>query len=148
MDELRNKRRVQKKFGVLKKRLSDVLTKMAELRDKKDRDLTPDFGDGGLDVSSEENFKVRWLEVQKKYEELKKRLNDMEPAAIISNPVNVEYATFAPKILVDWEGRYNQIKTAYVKTRLEESGSFGNWDYNTRKRVLEKEISNELGFTI
>lgn len=49
---------------------------------------------------------------------------------------------------IDWKDRYAKIKAAYVKTRLEVSGSFGNWDYNTRKRVLEHEISTELGFVV
>jgi len=47
-----------------------------------------------------------------------------------------------------WKERYDKIKTAYLHTRLEVSGSFGNWDFQTRKRVLEHEISSELGFII
>lgn len=48
----------------------------------------------------------------------------------------------------DWKYRYDKLKDAYIKTRLEVSGSFGNWDYFTKRRVLENEISNEVGFTI
>lgn len=47
-----------------------------------------------------------------------------------------------------WKERYDKIKSAYVQTRLDVSGSFGNWDFQTRKRVLEHEISSELGFII
>lgn len=47
-----------------------------------------------------------------------------------------------------WKDKYEKIKAAYVQTRLEVSGSFGNWDFATRKRVLEHEISSELGFVI
>ena len=47
-----------------------------------------------------------------------------------------------------WQERYNAIKEAYIKTRLEVSGSFGNWSGDTRRRVLENELSAELGFKI
>lgn len=47
-----------------------------------------------------------------------------------------------------WKERYDKIKEAYVKTRLDVSGSFGNWSGDTRRRVLEHEISEELGFLI
>ena len=47
-----------------------------------------------------------------------------------------------------WKDRYEQIKEAYIKTRLDVSGSFGNWSGDTRRRVLEHEISAELGFKI
>lgn len=58
-----------------------------------------------------------------------------QPASIVSDGI-------------DWKHRYEKIKDAYVRTRLEVSGSFGNWDYATRKRVLEHEVSNEVGFII
>lgn len=56
--------------------------------------------------------------------------------------------TITESDLINWHKRYDEIKKAYIRTRLEVSGSFGNWDYNTRKRVLEHEISTELGFTV
>lgn len=60
--------------------------------------------------------------------------------------------TSVPKELTpeeqSWKDKYEKLKAAYVRTRLEVSGSFGNWDFATRKRVLEHEISAELGFTI
>lgn len=61
-----------------------------------------------------------------------------EPAVII--PMTQEQQ--------DWKDKYDKIKAAYVQTRLDVSGSFGNWDFLTRKRVLEHEISSELGFLI
>jgi hypothetical protein len=49
---------------------------------------------------------------------------------------------------IDWKARYEAMREAYIKTRLEVSGSFGNWSGDTRRRVLEHEISMELGFTV
>ena len=62
------------------------------------------------------------------------------PAEIVPAPLTEEEQT--------WKDRYEKMKSAYVQTRLEVSGSFGNWDFQTRKRVLEHEISSELGFII
>ena len=47
-----------------------------------------------------------------------------------------------------WKQRYEAIREAYIKTRLDVSGSFGNWSGDTRRRVLENEISAELGFRV
>lgn len=63
-----------------------------------------------------------------------------KPEPCVITPLSEEEQT--------WKDRYDKIKSAYVQTRLEVSGSFGNWDFQTRKRVLEHEISSELGFII
>lgn len=62
-----------------------------------------------------------------------------EPATVIAEPHICE---------TEWKRKYEGIKEAYIKTRLEVSGSFGNWSGDTRRRVLEHEISEELGFTV
>lgn len=62
-----------------------------------------------------------------------------EPALIITEPHSCE---------TEWKQKYESIREAYIKTRLEVSGSFGNWSGDTRRRVLEHEISAELGFKV
>lgn len=63
-----------------------------------------------------------------------------KPEPCVIKPLTAEEKT--------WKERYDKIKAAYVQTRLDVSGSFGNWSGDTRKRVLEHEISSELGFII
>jgi len=70
------------------------------------------------------------------------RLADVPPAPTII-PADVPSGDAAV-----WKERYEAIREAYIKTRLEVSGSFGNWSGDTRRRVLENEISAELGFKV
>lgn len=117
------------------------------LRDKQDRDLTPDQEQKGgcptcgtKDIQSAELL-LAWKEIEDITAKFEKGFRTIVDPKKSPDDVAVHEN-------IDWKGRYEQIKTAYVKTRLEVSGSFGNWDYNTRKRVLEHEISTELGFTV
>ena len=100
---------------------------------------------GNKDIQSAE-----LLEAWKKIEELEKYIEKFQDLPAIQALKNAESGAKAaiktPPI--DWKDRYDQIKAAYIKTRLEVSGSFGNWDYATRKRVLENEVSKELGFVV
>ena len=86
------------------------------------------------------------LEAWKEIDKLKIQM--IESQELMGKQNIVKLSPIVPGSPVDWKYRYDKIKTAYVKTRLEVSGSFGNWDFNTRKRVLEKEISAEVGFTV
>lgn len=137
------------------------------IRDKKDRDFeespagekspaveeSPDLDDkaGCPTCGNEDIQSAELLEAWKEIEELKAAFQreiqgrSGTPSPIgISTPVDPNL----PSEVIDWKERYEKIKAGYVKTRLEVSGSFGNWDYATRKRVLEHEISTELGFVV
>jgi len=139
-----------------------------ELRDKQDRDLTPglekairespgvekspdlDCKSNGCPTCGNEDIQsAELLEAWKKIEELEKRLV-FDPSSVVcredGTPIRLEGGLLP--VAIDWEQQYEKVKEAYVKTRLEVSGSFGNWDYATRKRVLENEISVELGFKV
>ena len=65
----------------------------------------------------------------------------IQPAQFFPDPTPIEDK-------IDWKYRYDKIKKAYISSRLEVSGSFGNWTKDTRKRVLENEMSVELGFLV
>lgn len=149
-----------------------------EPRDKKDRDLIPELfsinrapdvdpkqkshamvpdetkkHDGCPTCGNEDIQSAELLEAWKDIESLKKQLIEAQAALPVSFADNKEKSNEDRRLItippdIDWKKRYGLIKTAYVRTRLEVSGSFGNWDYNTRKRVLEHEISTELGFTV
>ena len=128
-----------------------------ELRDKQDRDLTPEIIDPGeisLDkeqkdvcptCGSEDIQSAELLLAWKDLEDSNRKLIALARDNNIPG-AGRQIITIPPD--VNWQDRYAKIKAAYVRTRLEVSGSFGNWDYNTRKRVLEHEISTELGFTV
>ncbi len=99
-----------------------------------------------------------WNEIER-LEALLKKADEPAPTPVgftvpsvspISVPEKPEPCLAVPLTPEDqgWKDKYEAIKAAYVRTRLEVSGSFGNWDFNTRKRVLEHEISSELGFTV
>lgn len=86
---------------------------------------------------------------------LKAKIKKLAEARVATPPVvpveaNTTIRAVPPstKDDIDWKVRYDRIKDAYIHTRLEVSGSFGNWDYNTKRRVLENEISHEVGFEI
>jgi len=135
-----------------------------ELRDKKDRQIEPTPKEleadlnvpsvagcptcGNEDIQSAELL-LAWKETEDVKAELDKLKADIAGGKIFSGGIDpAESFPDKVKISIDWKKRYETIKNAYVKTRLEVSGSFGNWDYNTRKRVLEHEISTELGFVV
>lgn len=120
-----------------------------EIRDKKDREIgeVPDFEDGALDPSKEDIENAELLLAWKEIDDLKAKLAKAEKfLPVIPTEANIEASKIADAI--DWKARYEKIKAEYIKTRLEVSGSFGNWDYATRKRVLENEISKEVGFEV
>lgn len=72
----------------------------------------------------------------------------LSPGGSVPFSKDIDVCQAAISVEPIWEDRYNKIKEAYIKTRLEVSGSFGNWSGDTRRRVLEHEISAELGFTV
>lgn len=86
--------------------------------------------------------------------ELYKTWKEVEQVGIVLAKRAAEKAQQAQLIptatddLIDWKARYEAMREAYIKTRLEVSGSFGNWSGDTRRRVLEHEISAELGFKV
>ncbi len=137
---------------------------MDEIRDKNDREFeespdveeSPDLDDkaGCPTCGSEDIQSAELLSAWKEIEELQVKLSIAEanltvkltPLGPGKNPPELRKPVMDTDI--DWKYRYDKIKAGYVKTRLEVSGSFGNWDYATRKRVLEHEISTELGFVV
>lgn len=115
---------------------------------------------GNMDIQLLELLQA-WNDVERLQAELKEKEKPAPAPVGFTVPVtaNVELAELAevriaiePAPLTqeqqDWKDKYDKIKAAYVQTRLDVSGSFGNWDFLTRKRVLEHEISSELGFII
>ncbi|KKN30165.1 hypothetical protein LCGC14_0836790 [marine sediment metagenome] len=144
-----------------------------ELRDKQDRVVGPTSEelDADLDAPSiegcptcgnEDIQSAELLEAWKELEGLRAQIVQSKEimgkqSIIVSKTANVDLGKLNQKVPMDrivpgaptdWEFRYKKIKEAYIKTRLEVSGSFGNWDYATRKRVLENEISAELDFKV
>lgn len=92
------------------------------------------------------------LQAWKEVERLEKLLKD-RPERLLT--VREEKVADKPPITpethiceTEWKRKYETIREAYIKTRLEVSGSFGNWSGDTRRRVLEHEISEELGFLV
>ena len=102
--------------------------------------------DGCPKCGNEDIQTAELLTAWKKVEELEAHIEKFQdPLVLEALKATKENA---PPLRPDWKDRYGAIKEAYLKTRLEVSGSFGNWDYATRKRVLENEISVELGFRV
>lgn len=112
----------------------------------------PKCGDADIQVME---LLEAWKEIERLKDELAKP--PAAPVGFTAPSMPVEKVPEKPEPCVikeltseeqSWKDKYEKIKTAYVRTRLEVSGSFGNWDFVTRKRVLEHEISAELGFII
>lgn len=106
-------------------------------------------------VTAETTISALKTDHEKEIEAMKGRMKKLAEfrATVVPATANVDVEKLKqPASIVadgiDWKYRYDKIKDAYTRTRLEVSGSFGNWDYATRKRVLEHEISNEVGFII
>jgi len=96
-----------------------------------------------------------WKEIEELKDLLKKRPERVITVAADAN-INIPALKNEPAVIIaephicetEWKRKFEAIKEAYIKTRLEVSGSFGNWSGDTRRRVLEHEISAELGFDI